>query len=152
MIDEDTKAKFAKVIEMVGNISKELKKGLSESDYKNALLMELQENGIHYTTEETVTITYKGIGIGYKRIDICLTSWLPLIIELKAVSSEIKPDNLWQVLNYMITKKMPYGVVINFCQSPSRPISYRFVILDGLIPYVYNELTETKTILEGHCF
>ena len=152
MIDGVTKQKFLDIIEMVGNVTKELKKGLSESDYKNALLIELQKNGIDYTTEETVSITYDGKGIGFKRLDICISSWLPIIFELKAVSSDIKPENIWQLLNYMTSKRYSFGVLINFCQSPGRPVLYRFIVVEDETPYVYDISTDTKTALEAQCF
>jgi hypothetical protein len=152
MINAETRQILSQILAMIENVTKELKKGLSEADYKNALLMELQENDIRYTTEETITISYKGRGIGHKRLDICLLSLLPIIFELKAVSSDIKPENIWQLLNYMMSKKYAFGILVNFNQSPGRPWSHRFLIIEDEVPYLYDLKTETKTALEGHCF
>jgi len=152
MIAEETKEKLSFILQMLGNVTKSLNKGLSEADYKNALLIELQENGIHYTTEETIAITYKGQGIGFKRLDICVFSWFPIIFELKAVTTDIKAENMWQLLNYMISKNFEWGVVINFNQSAGKPCLHRFLFLEEGIPYIYMLESDTKHLLEGYSF
>jgi len=119
-----------------------LKKGRTESVYQSALTVELQQHNVHYTEEETIPIMYKGRAVGQERIDIVLQSWFPIIIELKATTGDIKPDNIWQLLNYMRYKDMPFGVVVNFSQAVTKSISYQFVVSNGLKHYTFDPKTK----------
>jgi len=119
-----------------------LKKGRTESVYQNALAVELQLKGIQYTEEETIPIMYKERSVGQERIDIILQSWFPVIIELKATTGDIKPDNLWQLLNYMRYKGFAMGVVVNFSQAVTKTISYQFVVSNGLRHYTFDPKTK----------
>ena len=114
--------------EKFNDVAKGIMKGRTENVYQSAVAMELQEMGVRYTTEETIPTLYKGIAVGFERMDIALLTWLNLIIELKAVSADIKPDNHFQVLNYMRYKNYKYGVVVNFCQASARPIQVNFIM------------------------
>jgi len=64
---------------------------------------------------------------------------------LKATTTDIKPDNLWQILNYMHYKDVKYGVVVNFNQSPTKNLSYVFVVLENGIPYTFDIATNVVT-------
>jgi GxxExxY protein len=119
-----------------------LKKGRTESVYQNALAVELQLKGIQYTEEETIPIMYKERAVGQERIDIILQSWFPVIIELKATTGDIKPDNLWQLLNYMRYKGFAMGVVVNFSQAVTKSISYQFVVIRGGKAYTFDPKTK----------
>ena len=119
-----------------------LKKGRTESVYQNALTVELQSEGIQYTEEETIPIIYKERSVGQERIDIILQSWFPIIVELKATTGDIKPDNLWQLLNYMRYKDVSFGVVVNFSQAVTKTISYQFVVTKGEKAYTFDPKTK----------
>lgn len=114
------------ILQEVGNT---LHKGRAEGVYQKAILIELQMRGIMADTEETVPIMYKGRYVGQERIDIALTTWLPLILELKAIA-KIKEENFWQVLSYMRYKKQQLGVVVNYCQTTDGPLEFAAVVLD----------------------
>ena len=85
---------------------------------------------------------YKGRAVGQERIDIVLQSWFDAIIELKATTADIKPDNIWQLLNYMNYKRFPFGVVVNFSQAVTKSISYQFVIIKGMKAYTFDPKTK----------
>lgn len=129
--------KFDKLIHIVKEVGNILGKGRSESVYQNAIIHELQSLGIKNTREETVPIYYKDMYVGQERLDIAVHEWLDLIIELKAISSEIKPENYWQILSYMKYKKYKYGLIVNYNQSPNKNLSYMFLIIEKGIPYIY---------------
>jgi GxxExxY protein len=122
-----------------------LKKGRTESAYQRALTVELQTECVQYTEEETIPIMYKGRAVGQERIDIVLQSWFPIVIELKATTGDIKPDNIWQLLNYMRYKDVPFGVVVNFSQAVTKTISYQFVVSNGLKHYTFDPKTKEST-------
>ena len=137
-VDEVTIKKMDVLVNIFEDVAASLKKGQVEGTYQKAITCDLQEMGIRYTSEETVPITYKGINIAYERIDIALSGWLDIVIELKAVCAGIKADNIWQVLSYMRYKNYKYGVVVNFNQSPNKQLEWQWVILNDGIPYIYD--------------
>ena len=149
-LDEEELEKMEELTEMLLEVASTLKKGRSESVYHNAVLVELQEKSIKYTSEEVIPIMYKGTFVGTERIDISLQSWLPIILELKAVSTEVKPEHFWQVLSYMRTKKTRLGVVVNFNQSLNKDIEIEFVLLDDDKPYQLNLLSDTATPIQDY--
>jgi len=98
-----------------------LKKGRMECVYQQAIAHELQLQKLQYTSEEVVPIRYKLTTIGFERMDI----YLPepnMILELKAVSSDIKPEHLWQLVNYMREKNSKIGILINYNQSLNKGV------------------------------
>ena len=97
-IPEDVLLKFRELVRIVKEVGVTLGKGRSESVYQNAIIYELQVIGAKHTREETVPIYYKDTYVGQERLDIAIHDWLDLIIELKAVTSEIKSEHYWQIL------------------------------------------------------
>ena len=73
--------------------------GLLESTYQQCLARELSLNGIPFTLEQPLPVSYKGIQLdcGY-RIDLLIDNGL--IVELKAVES-VKEIHKAQLLTYM---------------------------------------------------
>lgn len=137
-LPEDVTEKLSSILAMCNEVSKELKKGFSESVYEEALCIELQLKGIQYSTQEVIPITYKDRYVGQNRLDIILHSWLKIIIELKATSNAIKPDERWQVVRYMSRKDYLYGVVINFNQSTHGELEISFIVQQDGCYYKYN--------------
>jgi len=145
-IPESDIVKFGALVRIIKEVGFVLGKGRSESVYQNAIIHELQVLGIKNTREETVPIYYKNIYVGQERLDIAIHEWLDLIIELKAVTSEIKSEHYWQILSYMTYKNYKYGLVVNYNQSPSKDLSYMFVVVEKGIPYMYDY--ESKITME----
>jgi len=144
--------KMNELIEIFQEVAGALKKGRTETVYQNAITVELQERGIQYTEEETMPIYYKGKFVGQERLDIVVHTWLQIIIELKATATEIKSDNLWQVISYMRYKKYTKGVVVNYNQSPNKQLSYTFVLLQEDRPYIYDLETGAMTELTDYAY
>ena len=136
-IPHDVLVKFGTLVSIVKEVGNILGKGRAEGVYQNAIIHELQSLGIKNTREETVPISYKNMYVGQERLDIAVHEWLDLIIELKAVSSEIKPEHYWQILSYMNYKKCKYGLIVNYNQSPNKNMSYMFVVIENEVPYIY---------------
>lgn len=149
LTDEESE-KMEELMELLMEVASTLRKGRSEAVYHSAVLVELQEKGIKYTSEEVIPILYKGVFVGTERIDISLQSWLPMILELKAVSTEVKPEHFWQVLSYMRTKKTKLGVVVNFNQSLTKDLEIEFVLLDEDKPYRLNLVEDSATPIQDY--
>lgn len=128
---------LTQIVQEVGQI---LKKGRVECVYQQAIAHELQLRGIHYTSEEVVPIRYKTISIGFERMDI----YLPqenIVLELKATSSDIKPEYLWQLTNYMREKKSKLGLLVNFNQSLNKGVQTETVIQNEEKFFILKEST-----------
>ena len=138
LLSTDVIERFHEIERICKDVSMNLKKGFSESVYESAVCIELQLRGIQYSTQEVIPITYKDRYVGQNRLDIILHSWLDVILELKATSTSIKPDERWQVVRYMNRKNYTYGVVINFQQSIHGDVEISYIVRNEDRYYIYN--------------
>jgi GxxExxY protein len=150
LLTEDIKRKFARLSDLSKEVAAGLGKGHVEGVYQQALIMELQEAGIRYVSEETMPILYKGRPIGgchSQRLDVALLSYLPFIFELKAVSKPISSEHHWQLVRYLDYKKQPYGAVVNFNQSDKGSLEIQFIVKQDDVFYLYDPETSTGSEL-----
>ena len=113
--------------------------GLLESVYEQCLCRELELRGHSVAKEKRVTIDYKGYVFEHLlRTDLIVDDCV--VIELKSVEGNIRPEFRLQVLSYLKLMDIPLGLIINFgATSASR---YKRVILRGAddgMPSAYNE-------------
>jgi GxxExxY protein len=99
----------------------------SENTYKNALLIELQEEGYKFQTEVVIPFTYKNQTVGYGRIDILTEHG---IIELKATQSLKKHDSR-QLTIYLNNTDSEIGYLINFPYNPSPGTLIQFKVIEA---------------------
>ncbi|MCF8337408.1 MAG: GxxExxY protein [Bacteroidales bacterium] len=93
-------------------ISKELGPGLLESVYHKCLKKELSLRKIHFKSELSVPVNYKGLELETDlRCDFLVENIL--VVELKAIDG-ILPIHEAQVLTYMKLLEVPKGLLINF--------------------------------------
>ena len=85
--------------------------GHKESIYQKALAIELENFGINFEKEKSLTVDYKNVNIGVYRPDFVINN--EIIIELKAVDFMIKDYEI-QLLNYLKSTKLSLGFLINF--------------------------------------
>ena len=139
-IEKEVVDKFREIIEMSKEVAKELGKRSVEGHYQKALGFELQERGIIHSMEETIPVFYKKkYFLTTCRLDIILHNWLPIIIETKAVTTNICPSHVWQLQGYMERKYIQYGVVINFNKSYSKSgIQFQFVVKNDERYFTYD--------------
>ena len=128
-LDPCVKEKLLILADICKEVASTLKKGRVEVVYQAAVCQELQMRHIPFTAEETIQILYKGKFVGIERIDVCIDpSFLPFIYEFKATSTDIKPENLWQVISYLNHKGYNYGAVVNFTQNVKGCLEIQFVV------------------------
>ncbi len=102
--------------------------GLLEIVYEQCLLRELELRGHRIEKEKQVTICYKGHQfIHLLRADLIVDDCV--VIELKSVEGNIRPEFRMQLLSYMKLLDVPLGLVINF--GATSATRYRRVILAG---------------------
>jgi GxxExxY protein len=85
--------------------------GLSESNYEEALCMELTAAGLSYVRQVSVPVLYKGQQIGEHRPDLVVENGV--VIEIKSVERLIGVHRA-QVLTYMRILRVPLGLLLNF--------------------------------------
>jgi GxxExxY protein len=102
--------------------------GLLEVIYEQCLSRELELRGHRVEKEKRVTVCYKGHEfIHLLRADLIVDECV--VIELKSVEGNIRPEFRLQLLSYMKLLDVPLGLVINF--GATSATRYRRVILAG---------------------
>ena len=89
----------------------ELRWGLLEPVYQEALHLELLDRGIDNQREQEITIRYKQHTLEKKyKMDIVVDD---IVVELKSVSM-LLPEHRAQLCNYLRLTRKPVGILINF--------------------------------------
>jgi len=109
---------------LIGKIAQEvyrsLGSGFSEEVYDRAMQVGLRLAGIKYESQRVVELRYRDhcVGEGYPDLLVHLGNQR-VVVELKAVSSELGECEEKQLKNYMKTLGVDSGLLINF-QMPGR--------------------------------
>ena len=90
---------------------RELGPGLSESNYEEALCIELTLAGLSFVRQVSVPVLYKGHQIGEHRPDLVVEN--SVIVDIKSVERLIGVHRA-QVLTYMRLLRVPLGLLLNF--------------------------------------
>ena len=109
MIDIEELIKM--IMSCSANIRRQLGPGYVESVYKNAMLVELEKNGLAYEVEKPIKVYYDGTLVGDFYADIIVEN--RLILELKAVSNLHMAHEI-QLVNYLTATGIDDGLLINF--------------------------------------
>jgi GxxExxY protein len=110
--------------ELIGKIAHEvyrsLGSGFSEDVYDRAMQVGLRMAGIRYESQKVVELKYLDhcVGEGYPDLFVLLDGER-LVVELKAVASELGSGEEQQLRNYMKLLGVECGLLINF-QAPGR--------------------------------
>lgn len=99
------------IIQCIYNVRGVLGPGYLESVYKNALLRELELNGLKASTEVPLKVSYKDVIVGEFRADVIVEN--SVIIELKAVETLHKAHEV-QLVNYLTITGIDSGLLVNF--------------------------------------
>lgn len=96
--------------------------GFSETIYHRALEIALRNNNIKYESKRIVPIYYKGVNVGYGEADIIIyVNDIPIVIELKAISSHPREIEISQVKTYLrFIDNVKFGIIINFPQPSTK--------------------------------
>lgn len=103
-----------KIIAAAFAVHKELGHGFVEKVYKNALEIELRENGVKCNSEVPLKVSYHGQVVGDYFADLVVDD--KIIVEIKAVS-DLVPVHEVQLVNYLKATGLHVGLLINFGQS-----------------------------------
>jgi len=134
------KTKYDLAGEIIGYamaVHTELGHGFSESVYRNALLVELNEHGYEVEVEKHIKVFYRDVVVGTFAADLYINQ--SIIIELKAVQA-LLPVHEAQLVNYLTATKTNQGLLINF-GAPSLQFKKKFKD--------YKSSTDSSPTLQG---
>jgi GxxExxY protein len=100
-----------KIIGCAMKVHTALGNGFQEVIYQRALEIEFIENGLPFEREKEMSIYYKGINIGTRRVDVFVAGLI--MVELKAII-QLEEVHLAQGINYLEAYNMEIGLLLNF--------------------------------------
>ncbi len=100
-----------KIIASAYEVHRELGAGFLEKVYENALLIELQTQGLKVKRQEPLNVYYKNKIIGDYYADLIIED--KVIIEIKAIN-EMNKAHEAQLINYLKATGIKIGLLINF--------------------------------------
>jgi GxxExxY protein len=112
---------MARVERACEDVFRALGKGHSEAVYHAAVEVALRELGLRYQREVVVPVKYNDHTVGMVRLDLLVEA--ALVVELKAVASELRWTEHSQMLMYLRLLPPPCaGLLVNFSQSQNRSL------------------------------
>jgi GxxExxY protein len=85
--------------------------GFQEVIYQRALAIELESAGLAFTREQEMSICYRGVKIGTRRVDFFVENCV--MVEIKALTN-LEDVHLAQAKNYLEAYGLEVGLLINF--------------------------------------
>lgn len=99
------------VIGCAMEVHRQMGNGFQEVVYQRALSIELGLHHIEHQREVEMPLTYKGVGIGTRRVDFFVEQCL--MVEIKAVEKLLGVHKA-QAINYCEAYEISDGLLINF--------------------------------------
>jgi GxxExxY protein len=112
MIYEDLSRKIIGAFYSVYN---PLGPGFLEKVYENAMMIQLQKEGLQVEQQKRTKVYYDSVVVGEYCADIVVDG--VVILELKAADA-ISPEHEAQLLNYLKATRIELGFVFNFGDKP----------------------------------
>jgi GxxExxY protein len=100
-----------KIIGCAMKVHTKLGNGFQEVIYQRSLEIEMALEGISFEREKEMTIYYREIEIGTRRVDFFVENLI--MVELKALI-ELEDVHLSQAINYLEAYNTEIGLLINF--------------------------------------
>ncbi|MEY4876711.1 MAG: hypothetical protein RL708_1860 [Bacteroidota bacterium] len=89
--------------------------GFLEKVYQNALLIELDEQGLKCEANFSIKVFYNNVNVGNYFADIVVND--SIILELKAAEVLVE-ENEFQLINYLKATEFEVGLLLNFGKKP----------------------------------
>jgi len=112
--------KIKKIKQIAKDVYRKLGSGFSEEVYDKAMQVGLRLAKIRYESQKVVELKYKDhcVGEGYPDLVVNLNGD-KVVVELKAIGSEVGLAEKQQLRNYLKILKIKHGLLINF-QQPGK--------------------------------
>lgn len=89
--------------------------GFLENVYEQAMIIELQKQGLNVANQHPIKVYYDDQPVGEFFADLLIEECV--IVELKAIRS-LTPENEAQLLNYLNATQVEVGLLLNFGVKP----------------------------------
>ena len=114
------KNKIKKIISIAKDVYKTLGSGHPECVYDKAMQVGLRLEKITYENQKVIELKYKNHSVGEAYPDLVVHfNGEKIVVELKAVGSELGASEEQQLKNYLKILKIKNGLLINF-QQPGK--------------------------------
>ena len=100
----------ARIIAAATQVHRGLGPGFEEVIYQRALALELQAQGLEFSREVWINVTYRDLNVGKKRVDFIIQR---VMVEIKA-RSELQDVDYVQALSYLKASGYQVGLLLNF--------------------------------------
>ncbi len=104
-----------KVISAFYKVYRTLGHGFLEKVYENAMLLELEKQGLNVQQQKRINVYYDGKVVGVYFADLIVEG--TIIIELKA-SASLRKEHEYQLINYLKATDKEVGFLVNFGKEP----------------------------------
>src|SRR4051812_39388537 len=111
-----------KIIGCAMKVHSTLGNGFQEVIYQRCMAVEMEKQGLGFSRELEMAVSYDGIDVGIRRVDFLVED--KIMLELKAVIN-LEDVHLSQALNYLEIYKLSTGLLINF---GARSLQYKRLI------------------------
>ncbi|MBU1888419.1 MAG: GxxExxY protein [Candidatus Omnitrophica bacterium] len=101
-----------RIIACCFRIHNELGPGFNEKIYRRALKIALKEEGLECETEKEFQVFFQNKKVGSLRLDLIVEN--RVIVETKALPSNIPDVFMYQVLSYLKVSGLNVGLLVNF--------------------------------------
>ena len=99
-----------RIIAAAIEVHRNLGPGFEEVIYQRALGLELQAQGLEFSREVWMDVSYRGVKVGKKRVDFMIEG---VMVEIKA-ASQLEDVHYVQALSYLKASGYKVGLLLNF--------------------------------------
>ena len=114
----DKRYKYSKLTgEIIGaamEVHRLLGNGFQEVIYQRALSYEMELRGIPHAREVEMSVMYKDIQVGQRRVDFLVDE--KISVEIKALT-QLEPVHIAQAINYLEAYNLEIGLLVNFGET-----------------------------------
>jgi GxxExxY protein len=104
-----------RVIDGIISVHRELGPGFSEDVYRNALVIELQENGLNVEVNREIAVSFRGQEVGKHLLDILVEGEVLVIIRN---ASRLSKEHYAQARSYLNLAGLERALLVTF--APER--------------------------------
>lgn len=109
--------KTEKIISCFYKVYNTLGYGFLEKVYENAMVLELQKNGLRCSQQCPIKVYYENVEVGLYFCDIAVDN--EVILEIKAGKGGIAIEHSLQLHNYLRATKYEVGMILHFGEKPA---------------------------------
>jgi GxxExxY protein len=112
-----------KIVKTLFDVHNSLGPGFSENIYEKALIEELKNQGLKFSNQKVINITYNNKTIGVHKLDFVIED--KIVLEIKA-QMDLLPVHLAQLRSYLKSGGYKLGILANFGKEK---VEYKRVLL-----------------------